>query len=101
MDAQCTYTLPVGTKDERINLRVDAAQKSLLEAASDAEHTSVSAFVLSAATAAAANVLADRRAFTLDADAWKAFDEALDRPEREVPGLRDLMSGPHPLSGDE
>ncbi|MBC6460195.1 DUF1778 domain-containing protein [Actinomadura sp. HBU206391] len=36
----------------------------------------VSAFVLSAATAAASNVLADRRAFILDEQAWAAFDAA-------------------------
>jgi uncharacterized protein (DUF1778 family) len=100
MDAQRTYTLPVKNKDERINLRVDAEQKGLLEAASEAEHTSVSAFVLSAATSAAAHVLADRRAFTLDADDWAVFDEALNRPPRAIPGLSELMSQP-PLPGEE
>ncbi|GAA2071410.1 DUF1778 domain-containing protein [Actinomadura alba] len=84
----------MGTKDERINLRVDAGQKSLLEAASEAEQTSVSAFVLSAATAAASNVLADRRAFILDEQAWTAFDAASKQPAREVPGLRRLMTDP-------
>ncbi|QFG21869.1 DUF1778 domain-containing protein [Actinomadura sp. WMMB 499] len=82
----------MATKDERINVRVDAEQKSLLEAASEVEHTSVSAFVLSAATSAAADVLADRRAFTLDADAWTAFDEALNRPAHAVEGLRELLN---------
>jgi uncharacterized protein (DUF1778 family) len=101
MGAQRTYNLLMGTKDERINLRVDASQKSLLEAASEVEQTSVSAFVLSAATAAASNVLADRRAFVLDEQAWAAFDAALSRPAREVPGLQRLMTNPTLLDHGE
>lgn len=99
--AQRTYNPLVGTKDERINLRVDAGQKKLLEAASEAERTSVSAFVLAAATAAASDVLADRRAFSLDEHAWAAFDVALTRPAREVPGLRQLMAEPTVLDPGE
>lgn len=86
----------MGNKDERINIRVDAEQQSLLEAASEAEHTSVPAFVLSAATAAAANILADRRAFTLDAEDRAAFDEALNKPARAIESLRDLLAKPAP-----
>jgi uncharacterized protein (DUF1778 family) len=48
---------------------------------------------LKAATDAAADVLADRRAFLLDGEAWRVFDEALDRPARDVSGLRDLVAG--------
>jgi uncharacterized protein (DUF1778 family) len=84
----------MAVKAERIHLRVDTDQKALLEAASAAAHTSVSAFVLAAATAAAAEVLADRRVFTLDAEAWEAFDAALNQPARDVPGLRELLSTP-------
>ena len=101
MDAQRTYNPYVGNKDERINLRVDADQKSMLEAASEAAHLSVSAFVLSAAAAAAANVLADRRAFALDEEGWAAFDVALDRPAADVPGLRELMTRPTILDQGE
>ncbi|NLU80948.1 DUF1778 domain-containing protein [Micromonospora sp. HNM0581] len=81
-------------KAERLHLRVDAAQKALLEAASQAAGASVSTFVLKAATEAAADVLADRRVFLLDEDAWRVFDAALERPEQEVAGLRELLSGP-------
>lgn len=79
-------------KAERLHLRVDAAQKALFEAASEATGDSVSAFVLAAATDAAAAVLADRRAFVLDQEAWLAFDEALRRPASEVGGLRELLT---------
>lgn len=81
-------------KPERIHLRVDDQQKALLEAASTASGTTVSAFVLGAATEAAANVLADRRVFTLDEQDWAAFESALGRPARDIPGLRELLAGP-------
>jgi uncharacterized protein (DUF1778 family) len=84
----------VNAKSERLHLRVDAEQKALLEAASQAAGASVSTFVLKAATDAAADVLADRRAFLLHEDAWRVFDEALERPAQDVAGLRELLSGP-------
>jgi uncharacterized protein (DUF1778 family) len=65
-----------------------------LEAASLAAGASVSTFVLRAATEAAADVLADRRAFLLGEDAWQVFDEALQRPEQDVAGLRELLAAP-------
>jgi uncharacterized protein (DUF1778 family) len=84
----------VSAKAERLHLRVDAEQKALLEAASHAAGASVSTFVLKAATEAAADVLADRRVFVLDEDAWLVFDRALERPAREVGGLRELLTTP-------
>jgi uncharacterized protein (DUF1778 family) len=92
--AQCTYTCCMSSKDERLHLRVDPEQKALLEAASRAAGDTVSGFVLRAATEAAADVLADRRVFVLDEQAWRVFDLALSRPAAEVPGLRELLSAP-------
>jgi uncharacterized protein (DUF1778 family) len=87
----------MSAKAERLHLRVDAEQKALLEAASQATGASVSTFVLKAATEAAADVLADRRVFVLDQAAWQVFDEALTRPAGDVAGLRELLSGPTAL----
>ncbi|MCG5448343.1 MULTISPECIES: type II toxin-antitoxin system TacA family antitoxin [Micromonospora] len=84
----------MSAKAERLHLRVDEQQKALLEAASQAAGDSVSTFVLKAATEAAADVLADRRAFLLDEDAWRVFDEALQGPAQDVAGLRELLTGP-------
>jgi len=84
----------VSAKAERLHLRVDAEQKALLEAASAATGESVSTFVLTAATEAAADILADRRVFVLDQQAWQVFDEALSRPAGDVAGLRELLAGP-------
>jgi uncharacterized protein (DUF1778 family) len=88
----CTYVLTVSA--ERLHLRVDAEQRALLEAASRAAGASVSTFVLKAATEAAVDVLADRRVFVLDQDAWRVFDEALQRPAQDVAGLRELLTRP-------
>jgi uncharacterized protein (DUF1778 family) len=84
----------MNAKAERLHLRVDAEQKALLEAASAATGSSVSTFVLAAATEAAADVLADRRVFVLDQQAWQVFDEAVTRPARDVAGLREMLAGP-------
>jgi uncharacterized protein (DUF1778 family) len=81
-------------KSDRLHLRVDATQKALLEAASQATGTNVSTFVLRVATEAAADVLADRRMFVLDQQAWQVFDEALARPARDIAGLKELLSAP-------
>jgi uncharacterized protein (DUF1778 family) len=68
------------TKEERLQIRIDAAEKRLLERAAEASHVSVSAFVLQSATAQAASVLADRRLIALSAQAAAAFSEALEQP---------------------
>src|SRR5258708_21599793 len=72
----CAYDEAVSAKGDRLHLRLDAEQKAMLEAASRAAGDTVSTFVLKAATEAAADVLADRRVFVLDQDAWRVFDEA-------------------------
>lgn len=88
-------------KDERLHLRLEPTQKALLEAASSAAGSTVSAFVLKAASEAAADVLADRRVFVLDEAGWQEFDRALERPAAEVAGLRELLSEPTILDGPE
>ena len=98
--AHCAYDGRVSSKDERLHLRVDPEQKALLEAASRAAGDTLSGFVLRVATEAAADVLADRRMFVLNEQAWQAFDQALSRPAGEVPGLRELLSGPTLLDQD-
>jgi uncharacterized protein (DUF1778 family) len=87
-------------KEERLHLRVEPEQKALLEAASRAAGDTLSGFVLRTATEAAADILADRRVFVLDEQAWQVFDQALSRPPAEVPGLRDLLSAATVLDQD-
>lgn len=89
------------TKTDRIGIRVTDEQRDLLVAASAAEGRTLSEFVLSHATEAAENVLADRRVFTLDTGRWSDFVLLLDRPAEEIRGLRDLMATPSVLELDE
>ena len=42
-------------------------------------------------------VMADRQRFTLDADRWTAFMEALDAPPRALPRLERLFRAPTPF----
>jgi uncharacterized protein (DUF1778 family) len=81
-------------KSERLGLRATVWQLNLLAAASQAEGTTVSDFVLRYATRAAEDVLADRRVFMAAPDMWDRFATALDRPAREIPGLEQLMNTP-------
>ncbi len=67
-------------KDERLQIRVDPAGKSLLERAAAATHLSVSAFVTQAAAARAEEVLAERSSVRLSPAAATAFTEAMERP---------------------
>ena len=68
------------TKDERLQIRVDPAEKRLLERAAEASHVSVSAFVLQSAATQAADVLAERQFIELSPSVAAAFTEALEKP---------------------
>jgi uncharacterized protein (DUF1778 family) len=81
-------------KTARLQLRASELQRSLLAAASQAEGTTVTEFVLRHATRAAENVLADRRLFLLSDERWDAFNTLLDRPEQDLPQLRKLLEYP-------
>ena len=67
-------------KDERLQIRLNPAEKRLLEQAADAAHLSISAFVLQAAAQQAEELLTERQLVTLPAAAAEAFAEALARP---------------------
>jgi uncharacterized protein (DUF1778 family) len=87
-------------KEDRLELRLDPANRQLLDEAAAASAMSTSAFVLSHATAAAHQVLADRTSFILPADRWDAFVEMLERDERLTPGLAAFLARPSVL-GEE
>jgi uncharacterized protein (DUF1778 family) len=84
------------TKSARRNLRVSPTDDSLVSRAAEAVGESVSEFFVESARARAELVLADRREFTLDADAWEIFTAALDRPAEVNPAVVDVMRRPRP-----
>ncbi len=81
-------------KDDRLQIRVDPADKRLLERAAEAAHLSVSAFVLSAAAAQAQWLLAEREAIRLSPSAAAAFSEALERPAAVNARLSEALHRP-------
>jgi uncharacterized protein (DUF1778 family) len=80
MCCHCEYMGPV--KEERLQIRVDAERKQVLERAADATHQNLSAFVLQAASQHAEEVLAERSVIQLSPQAAQAFSEALAQPAR-------------------
>ncbi len=84
-------------KTERIALRASAREREVLYQASQAQETTLSEFVLGAATAEAERVLTDRTRFELPAEDWARFVELLDRPPVEKPRLRRLLTEPSVL----
>ena len=81
-------------KSERIDIRTTAAAKEILQRAAAMTHKNVSEFLLDVGMAAATEVLADRRLFTLDDTQWRAFQEALDRPVSHKQHLAKLLTEP-------
>lgn len=67
-------------KEDRLQIRVDPADKALLERAAAATHLNVSAFVVQAAASRAEEILAERSSIRLSPEAAAAFSEALQRP---------------------
>lgn len=85
------------SKTERIGLRVSVAQRELLAAASQTESTTLTEFILDAATTRAEDVLADRSAFSLDQESFAAFVALVDRPIADLPRLRARLAAASPF----
>lgn len=81
-------------KGDRLELRIEPERRQLLDEAAAETGMSTSAFVLTHATTAAQQVLADRTSFILPADRWDAFVVQLDRNERPMPGLAAFLARP-------
>ena len=84
-------------KEDRLELRLEPADRRLLDEAADASSMSTSAFVLMHATEAAREVLADRTTFVLPDERWDAFVALLEREERPMPGLAAFLARPSVL----
>lgn len=81
-------------QSRRLNLRTLAQQEDLMRRAAGERGESLSSFIIHSACAEAELTLADQRRFALDADQWKAFVAALDRPAQPKPRLRRLFAEP-------
>lgn len=94
---------PSRKKDSAITLRISTQQKNILSQAAKLRHTTLTNFVIEEAFHAAQDTLADQVKFTLGDEQWQLFIEALDRPARDIPELRKLLTTPSlldlPLGG--
>jgi len=82
------------SKSERIDIRTSVTVKALLQQAAEANHKSVSEFLLEHGLIAASEALASRKIFALDDKQWQKFQEALDQPTRRKPRLEKLLTQP-------
>jgi uncharacterized protein (DUF1778 family) len=81
---------------QQINLRVDPRDRALFDRAADAQHETLTQFLVESGRERAERLLADRTHFVLGSEEWQELMEALDRPPRVNPGLADLFSRPKP-----
>ena len=82
------------SKPSRLNIRVSQQEKDVLTRAASVLNTSVSNFVVQRAYAEAQVVLAEQSQFRLPDKKWREFCRALDSPPKDIPALRELLTGP-------
>ena len=73
-----------------LSVRVNEAERALLEAASEQARTSLSDFIRRKAIEAAEIDMLERRIVTIPAKDWEAFEAWADRPPRKIAALEEL-----------
>ncbi len=84
------------TKTAPINLRAREPERNLIDAAARALGKTRSEFIIETVCREAERVLLDQRLFHLDAEAFDAFERALNAPPGSNEALRALLSGKAP-----
>jgi uncharacterized protein (DUF1778 family) len=79
-------------KTDRLELRISREERRILDEAAATSGMSVSAFVLSHATDAARDLLADRTSFVLPPERWNTFVTMLELDPRPMPGLAAFLA---------
>lgn len=87
----------VKRREDRLEIRLSAAAKKVLQRAAVVQQKSISAFVLDSGLTAAAETLADRREFKLNAEQYDAFVAALDAQPKVKSRLEKLLKTPSAL----
>ncbi len=85
-------TLTSDKKLTRVNIRISEQEKEIIAQAASALNMTLSRFVVERAYLGAQAVLADEVHFRLSRDQWEAFCAALDRPVRDLPSMRKLLT---------
>lgn len=84
-------------REERLEVRLTATAKRLLQRAAAVRRQSISAFILDSGISAAQETLADRGEFPISAKDYDAFVAALDAPTKPKPRLDELLHSPSVL----
>ena len=79
---------PQETKVERVQFRVDAQSKRMLERAAAMSNMTVSGFVVSSALSEAARVITERERLILSDRDWEIFSKALAKPPAPTAAFR-------------
>jgi uncharacterized protein (DUF1778 family) len=88
-------------RTEKLDLRLTARDKGLLQEAAKIERRSVTDFVLHSALTKAEETLIERRTFYVDAETYDRFLAALDAPPRDHPRLTRLLTEPSVFDQDK
>jgi uncharacterized protein (DUF1778 family) len=83
-------------KTERLHLRVGSQDSELFRRAASAQDESLTDFLVESGRERAERILADRKRFALDDQAWASFTAALDRPAEVRPAVVELLTRPRP-----
>lgn len=84
-------------REERLEIRLTAAARQILQRAALSQHKSIGAFLLDSGLTAAAEALADRLEFRLNAKQYDAFLAALDMSSKPKARLAKLLKTPSAL----
>ena len=76
---------------ERINMRLQPDQKTLIVRGAEARGLSLTDFMLTAGLREAEMALLERTAFEIDAKTLAYFMEILDKPAEAKPGIKKLL----------
>lgn len=79
-------------KDARVELRITAAQKHVIEEAAAIEGRTVTDFSATTLVERAQDVIRRERELRVDARRFDAFAAVMDQPARSIEDLRDLMT---------
>ena len=81
-------------QEDRLEIRLPAAARKVLERAALSQNKSISAFILDSSLRAAAEALAESRELKLNAKQYDAFVAALDVCSKPKPRLARLLQTP-------
>jgi uncharacterized protein (DUF1778 family) len=82
---------PESTKEDRLSIRANARQKTVLAQAAKARHMNVSQFVLQASLTEAERILKEETQIIVSAEEYEWLCRLLDAPPQPLPRLKEAL----------